>query len=220
MSSLLILLFFKSHGLDTDRRREWGCVAGDGGVPLPNQPKRRTPCRHASDNEKERFRGWASGRRVLEAPREAPIAHSVSGADHPQGEEPRAEFQVSLPVRTTCQRFNFGLMKISQRHTQHLYSHGDTRSKRRVMDRAAREARRAYRERFLVCHILRFSYNSPSRDVSGQNGSGNGDTPALRCPWRWVEWSDALRSQSSKQFHPRSSPVALPQPELVSRNRT
>jgi hypothetical protein len=107
------------------------------------------------------------------------------------------------PVRTACRLWT----NENPQPAVRLYSHGDIRSKRQTIDRAAREAPTLSLSReggwFLLYVILRFSYLSR---FQGQHGMGAGTSEGvLRLLAANVEPLDALRSRSSK-IHPGTSP--------------
>ena len=110
-------------------------IRSGGGVPLPVQPKQRPLAVRLRKRREAVSRLGPSGRRILKKKRIT--AHRV----YPQREE---ESRAELPSSPILPAFQLWLNEnLKTPPPRRLYSHGDTRSKRRAMDRAAREARQS-----------------------------------------------------------------------------
>ena len=110
-------------------------IRSGGGVPLPVQPKQRPLAVRLRKRREAVSRLGPSGRRTPKKKRIT--AHRV----YPQREE---ESRAELPSSPILPAFQLWLNEnLKTPPPRRLYSHGDTRSKRRAMDRAAREARQS-----------------------------------------------------------------------------
>ena len=129
-------------------------IRSGGGVPLPVQPKQRPLAVRLRKRREAVSRLGPSGRRTPKKKRIT--AHRV----YPQREE---ESRAELPSSPILPAFQLWLNEnLKTPPPRRLYSHGDTRSKRRAMDRAAREARQSL-SRGVPCmsHLTFFHTSSP-----------------------------------------------------------
>ena len=113
-------------------------IRSGGGVPLPVQPKQRPLAVRLRKRREAVSRLGPSGRRTPKKKRIT--AHRV----YPQREEESRAELPSSPIPHNLPAFQLWLNEnLKTPPPRRLYSHGDTRSKRRAMDRAAREARQS-----------------------------------------------------------------------------